>query len=172
MVRCCGTHLPELHGLSVFVLPQTEAVSRGTARVLFVSGPRVVAFLANSHALLTGAATAFGCAAAQVPARAAQEFDGRRRSEKRVMDLEAEIAESIAHGLVDELKLREEVHAHDPPRMLQLTHHRTDDSPNALAMLDAVQKAFVASTKVSGMYVVALSCSPTLQNASATSTLR
>ncbi|EJD48614.1 ThrRS/AlaRS common domain-containing protein [Auricularia subglabra TFB-10046 SS5] len=151
---CCGTHLPDLQGVNVFILPQTESISRGSVRVFFVAGPRVLALLSSSHALLSGAAAAFGCAASQVPARAAQEFDGRRKSEKRIMELEAEIARSLATELLQRL------HSASNGDIQYLVHHRSDDSPYALALLDEVQKSFIPQAEASRQYVVALSCGP------------
>ncbi|THG97418.1 hypothetical protein EW145_g7617, partial [Phellinidium pouzarii] len=45
---CCGTHLPSLHNLQLFLLPQAESLARGstsTSRLFFLCGPRLHAHL-------------------------------------------------------------------------------------------------------------------------------
>ncbi|GJJ07594.1 hypothetical protein Clacol_001797 [Clathrus columnatus] len=99
---CCGTHLPSLLGISIFILPQVEPLSRGRGRIFFCAGPRVRAYLSKTHGLLTEAATGYGCAIEQIPERLTFETDGRRKGSKRVDELEAELAAYIVKDLEKE----------------------------------------------------------------------
>jgi len=77
---CCGTHLPSLHNLQLFLLPHTEALSRSattSARLYFLAGPRLIAHLTASHALLQQSSALLSCGAPLLPARLAQ-LAGRR----------------------------------------------------------------------------------------------
>ncbi|KAI0650248.1 hypothetical protein C8Q79DRAFT_901052 [Trametes meyenii] len=166
---CCGTHLPSIHNLQLFLLPQTETLARAStssARLYFLSGPRLIDHLTSSHALLTGTAGIMSCGAPQVPERVQQVVDERKKATKRVEDLEAELAASIA-GEITATTPRE-------GGEIALHRHRTDDSPNALGFLSAISSAFVnkiadSEKGAATPFLLILSSSPTAQTASSTS---
>jgi len=149
---CCGTHLPTLQGLSVFILPQTEPLSRGRARIFFCAGPRVRAYLSQTHNLLTTAATTYGCAPGQVPERLAFETDGRRKGYKRAEELENEVAAFIVKDLQDEqVRVQGE-----GGRRFTAFRHRNDSSPNPLGLLTTIHSAWCSSTTASTPFLVVL----------------
>ena len=150
--RCCGTHLPTLQGLSVFILPQTEPLSRGRARIFFCAGPRLQAYLAQTHYLLTAAAMGYGCAPAQVPERLAFETEGRRKAHKRAEELEADVAAFLAKGLQEEY---ERVQNGDARRFTAF-RHRIDSSPNPLGLLGAIHSAWCSLPAASTPSLVVL----------------
>lgn len=164
--RCCGTHLPTIHNLQLFLLPHTETLARSTGscvRLYFLAGPRLLAHLSSTHALLTGTAGIMSCGAPLVPERVQQVVDERKKASKRVEDLEAELAAAIAGELA----------AASPGEGggVALYRHRTDDAANALGFLSAISTAFVS--KVAGKdeaapYLVVLSSAPSAQTATST----
>ncbi|GLB33757.1 putative tRNA synthetases class II (A) [Lyophyllum shimeji] len=163
---CCGTHLPSLHNLQLFLLPHTDALARSTttnARLYFLVGPRLIAHLTSSHNLLTNTATILSCGAPQVPDRVNQVVDERKRAEKRRDDVEAELARHLADELVKEM-------AQVPEGGLHKRHlHRTDDSANVLGFLSAISFAFTnAAASTANPHLVVLTSSPSSQSASST----
>ncbi|KAI0772057.1 alanyl-tRNA synthetase domain-containing protein [Trametes elegans] len=164
---CCGTHLPSIHNLQLFLLPQTETLARGatsgTVRLYFLSGPRLIAHLTSAHALLTSTAGIMSCGAPQVPERVQQVVDERKKATKRVEDLEAELAATVAARL-----------AAAPRRQdgeIVLHEHRTDDSATALVFLSAISTAFVSKRAEGGgaaPYLLVLSSSPSTQTTGST----
>ncbi|KAF7968635.1 hypothetical protein HWV62_29809 [Athelia sp. TMB] len=166
---CCGTHLPSLHNLQLFLLPHTETVSRSattSARLYFLAGPRLISHLTLSHTLLAGAASTLSCGAPQVPERVNQVIDERKRAEKRNEDLETELAPRIAGDILGALE-------EDKSEGLFVSlKHRTDDAGNALAFLTAVSSSFInllsASPSKSRPYLIVLSSSPSSQNSTST----
>ncbi|KAH9900035.1 alanyl-tRNA synthetase domain-containing protein [Cubamyces lactineus] len=163
---CCGTHLPSIHNLQLFLLPNTEALARSTSssvRLYFLAGPRLITHLTSTHTLLTNAASIMSCGAPQVPERVQQVVDERKKATKRVEDLEAELAAVLADEFVNA-----------PPREggeLVLHRHRTDDSANPLTFLSAISTAFVnkVAEKGSGVsYLVVLTSSPSAQTSTST----
>ncbi|KAI0368082.1 alanyl-tRNA synthetase domain-containing protein [Pilatotrama ljubarskyi] len=163
---CCGTHLPSIHNLQLFLLPQTETLARSSTssvRLYFLAGPRLITQLTSTHSLLTSTAGIMSCGAPQVPERVQQVVEERKKATKRVEDLEAELAAAIASEL-----------ATTPPReggQIVLHKHRTDDSPTALTFLSAISTAF--ASKAAGRaaptpYLVVLSSSPSAQSSSST----
>ncbi len=161
--RCCGTHAPTLHNLQLFVLPHTETLSRSTAssvRLYFLSGPRLLAHLTSSHTLLTATAGIMSCGAPSVPERVQQVVDERKKATKRIEDLEAELAASVATEL-----------AATAPRESEgivLHKHRTDDNTNALGFLSSITTAFSAKVKEGVPFLLVLSSSPSAQTGTST----
>ncbi|KAL1937732.1 hypothetical protein VTO73DRAFT_12885 [Trametes versicolor] len=164
---CCGTHLPTIHNLQLFLLSHTETLARSTGscvRLYFLSGPRLLAHLASTHALLTGTAGIMSCGAPLVPERVQQVVDERKKASKRVEDLEAELAAAVAAELAA-------APAVEGQGGVALYRHRTDDAANALGFLSAISTAFVG--KVAGKdearpYLVVLSSAPSAQTATST----
>ncbi|KAL6309739.1 alanyl-tRNA synthetase domain-containing protein [Sparassis latifolia] len=165
---CCGTHLPTLHNLQLFLLPHTDALSRSSttsARLYFLAGPRLITHLVSTHALLTSTSATLSCGAPQVPERVEQVVEERKRAVKRVEDVETELADAIAKELVNQSLIKDD-------REILLHRHRTDDSPNALGLLSAISTAFVneiTSTADSPPFLVVLASSPSSQTTSSTS---
>ena len=169
--RCCGTHAPSLHNLQLFLLPNTEALARGgttagassTVRLYFLAGPRLLAHLGSAHTFLSAAAGVMSCGAPQVPERVQQVVDERRRATKRVEDLEAELAASVASELVAPGVMKGRIVLHK---------HRTDDSANALGFLSAISTAFsarIGETEGALPFLIVLSSSPSAQASTSTS---
>ncbi|KAF8627190.1 hypothetical protein AX15_004508 [Amanita polypyramis BW_CC] len=166
---CCGTHLPSIHNLQLFLLPHTEALSRSrttSARLYFLSGPRLVAHLTSTHNLLTSTASTLSCGAPSVPERVTQVVEERKQAEKRVSDLESELAKVIANELVHDM---------DKPSndaVYKKHIHRVDDTMNALGFLNAVSLAFLDKVSLSRIpYLFVLSSSPSLQTPSTTNVI-
>ncbi|KAI9069245.1 ThrRS/AlaRS common domain-containing protein [Trametes sanguinea] len=166
---CCGTHLPSIHNLQLFLLPNMEALARATTssvRLYFLSGPRLLTHLTSSHTLLTSTASIMSCGAPQVPERVQQVVDERKKATKRVEDLEAELAATIASELL--------ANAPQEGGGLVLHRHRTDDSATALAFLSAISTAFVskvAEKEATTPYLVVLSSSPSAQSSTSTTVI-
>ncbi|KAG6821238.1 hypothetical protein H0H93_002348 [Arthromyces matolae] len=161
---CCGTHLPSLHNLQLFLLPQTDALARSTttnARLYFLAGPRLITYLTTSHNLLSGASSILSCGAPQVPERITQVVDERRRAEKRVGDVETELAKYLAKDLIDEMQSANGA-------LFKQSIYRTDDSGNALGFLSTVLAAFTSSIESSQPYLLVLVSSPSSQSNSST----
>ncbi|KAF9462597.1 ThrRS/AlaRS common domain-containing protein [Collybia nuda] len=136
---CCGTHLPSIHNLQLFLLPHTEALSRSStssARLYFLCGPRLITHLTSTHNLLTSTASTLNCGTPLVPDRVNQVVEERKKAEKRVSELEAELAGSVAKSLVGEMK---ELAGHT---LFKKHIHRIDDTGNALGFASAVSHAF------------------------------
>ncbi|KAI0774088.1 alanyl-tRNA synthetase domain-containing protein [Fomes fomentarius] len=165
---CCGTHIPTLHNLQLFLLPHTENLSRSTTssvRLYFLSGPRLLTYLSSAHSLLTATAGIMSCGAPLVPERVQQVVDERKKATKRVEDLEAELAASIASELASA--------APTEGGATVLHRHRADDSTNTLGFLSAITTAFANKVGEKGgapaPYLLVLSSSPSAQSSSSTS---
>ncbi|KAG6814216.1 hypothetical protein H0H92_000893 [Tricholoma furcatifolium] len=160
---CCGTHLPSIHNLQLFLLPHTDALSRSTttnARLYFLAGPRLITYLTSTHNLLTNTASILSCGAPQVPDRVNQVVDERKRAEKRLSDVETELAQHLAKELVG--------HVSQTANGTFKKHiHRTDDTGNALAFLSAIALAF--TTLTTQPHLICLTSSPSSQTATSTS---
>ena len=167
---CCGTHLPSIHNLQLFLLPHTDALSRSSAtsvRLYFLSGPRLIAYITATHALLTSTSTVLSCGAPLVPERVAQVVEERKKSEKRVVDIEIELAQQIARDLVTKI-------TNEDGPAFKYHLHRIDDSNNALGFLSSI--AFAANDMISTLknpkpYVVVLSSSPSTQTTNSVSSV-
>ena len=112
------------------------------------------------------------CGAPQVPERVQQVVDERRRATKRIEDLEAELAASVADRLLSSAP-RAAADAGTEGQeagVLVLHEHRTDDSANALGFLSAITQAFanrVGEREKSGekgiQFLLVLTSSPSAQ---------
>lgn len=162
---CCGTHLPSISNLQLFLIPQMEGLSRSStssARLYFLSGPRLITYFSSIHTLLTTTSNVLSCGAPLVPERVEQVIDERKKVSKRVEDLEAELASSIARDILKQ--------AEDDTVVLH--QHRTDDASNPLGFLSAISTAFVneVSSAETGpsSYLIVLTSSPSMQTATST----
>ncbi|KAF8913856.1 hypothetical protein CPB84DRAFT_1757738 [Gymnopilus junonius] len=167
---CCGTHLPTIHNLQLFLLPHTEALSRSattSARLYFLCGPRLIAHLTSTHSSLTNTASNLSCGPPLVPERVSQVIDERKKAEKRVSDIEQELAEHLARDVVQQIQSSKE------GSLFKKHIHRTDDATNALGFLSSIAFAMSAALPVDGAipYVVVLSSSPSTQTTSSVSTV-
>ncbi|KAF8897493.1 hypothetical protein BD779DRAFT_1491147, partial [Infundibulicybe gibba] len=134
---CCGTHLPSIHNLQLFLLPHTDALSRSSttsARLYF---------------------STLSCGAPLVPERVSQVVDERKRAEKRVVDIEEELAKFIAKGLIQEMN-------QESGELYKKHVHRTDDTSNALGFLTAISFA-ISNAAPTQKHIVVLTSSPSAQ---------
>ncbi|KAF8195948.1 hypothetical protein K438DRAFT_1968417 [Mycena galopus ATCC 62051] len=158
---CCGTHLPSLNNLQLFILPHTDALSRSAttvARLNFLAGPRLIAHLASSHNYLTSTSAILSCGTPQVPERVQQVVDERKSGTKRVEDVELELAKYIAVDLCRDMQ--------GSDGLFKKHVHRMDDSATTLTFLTAISAAFSDALTKSGTetpYLIVLSSSPTAQ---------
>ena len=101
-----------------------------------------------------------------MPERVTQVIEERRRAERRVADLEIEIAKNIAHRMILNMNT-----VADDTRTTYTEHiHRVDDTTNALGFLNAISLAFVAE-QPSSPYLFVLSSSPSAQTSTNTSVI-
>ncbi|KAH7930096.1 ThrRS/AlaRS common domain-containing protein [Leucogyrophana mollusca] len=163
---CCGTQLPTLHNLQLFIIPHTEALSRSSttsARLYFLAGPRLITYLSDTHSQLTSAAALLSCGASVVPTRLGQVLDDRKKAEKSVDELKIELAKFVAKDLLQDMQ-------NAPEGKLFVKHmHRTDDSANSLGFLSAVATAFSGIAPAQRSYLLVFSSSPSSQTSSSTS---
>ncbi|KAG7449316.1 ThrRS/AlaRS common domain-containing protein [Guyanagaster necrorhizus] len=164
---CCGTHLPGINNLQLFLLPHTDALARSSttsARLYFLSGPRLIIYLSSTHTLLASAASSLSCGAPLVPERVNQVVDERKRAEKRVQDVENEVAAFLSRDLYQELCSTED-------EVFRKHIHRTDDSGNALGFLSMISATFLDALKETlavKRSVIIFSSSPSSQTSSST----
>lgn len=167
-LRCCGTHVPTLHNLQLFIVPQTETLSRAStssARLYFLAGPRLITHLATTQSLLTAASAVMSCGAPQVPERVAQVVEDRKRATKRVEDVELELAGLLAKDMLASAGGEAQVVLHK---------HRVDDSANPLGFLTSISTIFMdqAAARSDPLnYLIVLSSSPSLQTTTSVSTV-
>lgn len=177
-LRCCGTHLPSIHNLQLFLLPHTESLSRKdanlasttTVRLYFLCGPRLIHHLTNTHALLTSTASILSSGVPVVPERVQQVVNERRKAEKRVNDVEAELASWIGKGLIDELSKSGQKEIGLWKKHL----HRVDDSSNPLGFLSSIAFAISDEIKANSVtipYLIVLTSSPSAQTLNSLSTV-
>lgn len=162
---CCGTHLPSIHNLQLFLLPHTDALSRSNttnARLYFLAGPRLISYLTSSHNLLTSTASILSCGTPQVPERVNQVVDERRKTEKRLGDVETDLARHLAKELIDEKA--QMVNSGLFKRVI----HRSDDSGNTLGFLSAVSLVFTTLAESAEQYLIVLASSPSSQTTMST----
>ncbi|KAJ7700038.1 alanyl-tRNA synthetase domain-containing protein [Mycena rosella] len=163
---CCGTHLPSLNNLQLFILPHTDTLSRSSttvARLNFLAGPRLIAHLVSTHTYLTSTAAILSCGTPNVPERVSQVVDDRRNATKRIEEAELELAKYIAADLAREMQ--------GVDTIFKKHIHRTDDSGTVLPFLTAISSAFSEAVAKSGIqvpYLVILSSSPSAQMATNT----
>lgn len=93
-----------------------------------------------------------------------QVVDERRRAEKRVDDLESELAKYIARNVAEEMG--------QSSSLVFVKHvHRVDDSVNPLGFLSAIATAFTGFTRAESQYLLVLSSTPSSQSVTGTSVL-
>ncbi|KAF5331677.1 hypothetical protein D9611_007716 [Ephemerocybe angulata] len=160
---CCGTHLPSIHNLQLFLLPHTEALSRSSttnARLYFLAGPRLITYLTSTHNIAARTSAIMSCGPPLLPERVSQVVEERKKVEKRVNDLEAELAEQIAKTVLAD-------QATKAGEGLVATHlHRVEDSTNALGFLSSVASAVSSKAEKylsSRPYLFVLSSTPSTQ---------
>ncbi|KIY51611.1 ThrRS/AlaRS common domain-containing protein [Fistulina hepatica ATCC 64428] len=160
---CCGTHLPSLANLQLFILPQVEtsAARSGPTKLYFLCGPRLIEYLSSTHGLLTQTALSLTCGAPQVPERVALVVDERKRADRRVAEVEAELAERLGAELVRGVQ---------PGQRIVRHVQRFEDALNPLAFLGLVATAFIAALEADTQgkdtpYTLVLTSSPVAQTA-------
>jgi misacylated tRNA(Ala) deacylase len=160
-----------LNNLQLFLLPHTDALARSntsTARLYFLCGPRLINYLTTTHNFLASTASILSCGAPLVPERVSQVVEERKKAEKRVDELETEVAKGLARDLTQKL-----IPTSEDALLLKAHIHRTDDSLNPLNFLNAVAFALSAAPPEPGTkpYVVVLSSSPSSQSSSSITTI-
>jgi len=91
-----------------------------------------------------------------------QVIDERKRAEKRVDDLESELAKFIANGVAEEM-------GQSSGLVFSKHVHRVDDSMNPLGFLSAIATAFTGVARVERQYLLILSSTPSTQSVTGTS---
>lgn len=164
--------MPTLHNLQLFLLPHTETLARASAtsaRLYFLAGPRLITYLSSTHNSLHAAAAKFSCGAAAVPERVEQVVEDRKRTTKRVDDLEAELARVIAKEIFE--SYRDPTKNEGGGQGVVLHKHRVDDTSNALQFLSSISMAFaneVAARTEQSQHLIVLTSSPPAQTANST----
>jgi misacylated tRNA(Ala) deacylase len=172
---CCGTHLPDLSSLQLFLFPPTtssttSSSSSGPSRHYFLAGPRLLNYLGSIQSLLTRSAGVLSCGPPELPERVALVVDESKRREKRVEDLERELAGVLGRQLAEEMaQWRATGGKGEWVRCVS----RTDDSSSAQAFLLAVTVAFAAARPAEQVdaphrYTFLLVSSPSSQASSST----
>lgn len=172
---CCGTHLPSIHNLQLFLIPHTEALSRAsttTARLYFLAGPRLITYLTSTQSIVAQATSTLSCGPPLVPERLTQVVEERKRADKRVGDLEGELAEHIARSLLDQSS---KITTPEESTKCAASHlHRIDDGTNALSFLSSIASSIAnqAGQHLGGRpYLFVLSSSPSTQTQTSSSTV-
>ena len=102
-----------------------------------------------------------------MPARVGQVLDERKKAEKRIQDVEGELARLLAGDMVREIGKGE------GGKMFKRHLHRTDDTGNALGFLSAISFAFTTALSQSNYpqrpYLLVLSSAPSVQATPTTS---
>lgn len=156
--------MPTLHNLQLFLLPGMDSLARAgssSARLYFLTGPRLITYLGSTYGFLNAAAASFSCGLPAVPERVDQVIEDRKRATKRVDDLEAELAAAIAKEMIIPFQSGDIV----------LHRHRIDDSTNPLGFLSSISHTFnneLASRAEQPSHLVVLTSSPSAQTASST----
>jgi alanyl-tRNA synthetase/misacylated tRNA(Ala) deacylase len=166
---CCGTHLPTLSTLQLFLFPSPTSTSSTSFRHYFLAGPRLLNHLGSVQALLTRTAGVLSCGAPETPDRVALIVDESKRREKRVEDLERELAGSLGRQLAEEM-VRWRAAGGEGEWVKCLS--RTDDSQTARAFLQAVTLAFAAhvpeQADTTCRFTLLFASSPSSQTSSST----
>jgi misacylated tRNA(Ala) deacylase len=174
---CCGTHLPSLSTLQLFLFPSPPASSTASFRHYFLAGPRLLSHLAATQALLTRTAGLLSCGPPETPERVALVVDESKRREKRVEDLERELAGVLGRQLTEEMAQWCSARGADGGGGDQgewvKCVSRSDDSQSARAFLHAVTLAFEAhlpckQPNVTPRFTLLLVSSPPSQTSSST----
>lgn len=169
---CCGTHLPTLSSLQLYLLPPPAGGSSAPVRHYFLSGPRLLNHLGTVQSLLTRTAGLLSCGAVETPERVALVAEESKKREKRMDDVEKELADAIGRQLVGEM-LKWERTEDNKSSGKEWTKFigRTDDSPtSALSFLQAITFAFLAHLPPdeSHKYTILLTSSPSSQTTAST----
>ena len=168
---CCGTHLPTLASLQLFLFPVSPSSSSGPSRHYFVAGPRLLNHLGSVQSLLTRTTTVLSCGPLELPERVAVVVEESKRREKRVDDLERELAGVLGVQLAEEMVQWRRVASSEGEWVKFVS--RTDDSPSAQPFLQAVTVSFAAHLSARGdstanRYTLLLVSSPSSQSSSST----
>jgi misacylated tRNA(Ala) deacylase len=163
---CCGTHLPTLSTLQLFLFPSPTSSSATSFRHYFLAGPRLLNHLGSVQALLTRTAGILSCGAPETPDRVTLVVEESKRREKRVEDLERELAGSLGRQLAEEMvRWRAGGGEGEWARCVS----RTDDSQTARTFLQAVTLAFAAHVPEQAQFTLLLVSSPSSLTSSSTS---
>ncbi|KAI0796846.1 Threonyl/alanyl tRNA synthetase [Abortiporus biennis] len=181
---CCGTHLPSLSNLQLFLLPNLDSVTRSTtgtstssARLYFLCGPRLLTHLTTTHTLLSSTSSIMSCGMPQVPSRVEQVIDERKKSSKRVEELEKELSLYVAKDLLDHMPAPSLWHASTidgkdvPIPTIPVYRHRSDDSSNPLSFLTSISQTFSSLPNIPKDFLVVFTSSPSAQSSQCTTTL-
>lgn len=165
---CCGTHLPTLSSLQTYILPPPVGGGSGPFRHYFLSGPRMLTHLGSVQALLARTAGTMSCGMTEAPERVAQVVDESKRREKRIDDVERELARLLARELVNEM-LKWKADGGEG----EWTRHvaRTDDTAGALPFLQAITFAIqelLPKDDTAPAYTLLLTSTPSSQTATTT----
>lgn len=133
-----------------------------STRLYWLAGPRLITHLTSSHNQITNTASILSCGAPLVPERVNQLVNDRKRAEKRVDELESQLAGYIAADLGKEL-----LKAQETGKRFVKHLHRTDDT---LGFLNSILNAFVAANEGAD-YLVVFSASPSAQTTASTTIL-
>ncbi|KAI0268181.1 hypothetical protein BC834DRAFT_968391 [Gloeopeniophorella convolvens] len=167
---CCGTHLPTLSTLQLFLFPSpTASTSFGPSRHFFLAGPRLLNHLGTVQSLLTRTAGVLSCGLPEAPERVAVVVEESKRREKRVDDLEREVAGSLGRQLAEEML---QWRAAGGEGEWVKCVGRTDDSPTVQGFLQAITLAFASHISnqpdAARRYTLLLVSSPSSQTSSST----
>jgi len=175
---CCGTHLPSLSTLQLFLFPSPTASSSTSFRHYFLAGPRLLNHLATTQALLTRTAGLLSCGPPETPERVALVVDESKRRDRRVEDLERELAGVLGRQLAEEMAQWRSAggaggSGSDLGEWVRCVS-RTDDAQSTRAFLHAVTLAFEAhlprskQPNVTPRFTLLLVSSPPSQTSSST----
>ena len=167
---CCGTHLPTLASLQLFLFPVSPSSSTGPSRHYFVAGPRLLNHISSVQSLLTRTTAVLSCGSPELPERVAVVVEESKRREKRVDDLERELAGAIGVQLAEEMIQWRRIAGSGDAWVKVVS--RTDDSLSVQPFLQAVTLTFAAHLSVQGdtthRYTLLFVSSPSSQTSSST----
>ena len=163
---CCGTHLPTLASLQLFLFPVSPSSSTGPSRHYFVAGPRLLNHLSSVQSLLTRTTAVLSCGPPELPERVAVVVEESKRREKRVDDLERELAGVLGVQLAEEMIQWRRAAGSGDAWVKFIS--RTDDSLSVQPFLQAVTLTFAAHLSVQDRYTLLLVSSPSSQTSSST----
>lgn len=163
---CCGTHLPTLASLQLFLFPVSPSSSTGPSRHYFVAGPRLLNHLGSVQSLLTRTTAVLSCGPPELPERVAVVVEESKQREKRVDDLERELAGVLGVQLAEEMIQWRRAAGSGDAWVKFIS--RTDDSLSVQPFLQAVTLTFAAHLSVQDRYTLLLVSSPSSQTSSST----
>jgi len=168
---CCGTHLPSLSTLQLFLFPSPTSSSATSFRHYFLAGPRLLNHLGTVQSLLTRTSGILSCGPPETPERVALVVEESKKREKRVEDLERELASVLGRQLADEMARWRAAGGGEGEWVRYVS--RTDDSPTARTFLQAVTLAFEAqlpgqNDTAARRFTLLLVSSPSSQTSSST----